>query len=88
MASGIKDRVAILGMGCARFGDRWSDDAETLMVEALDVLRQAASGAWSQATCAQISGGQGEVLATANSLTVLPRAVSPCGPPGPCGRRA
>ncbi|MCR5875421.1 acetyl-CoA acetyltransferase [Phenylobacterium sp. J426] len=36
MASGIKDRVAILGMGCARFGERWSDDAETLMVEAFD----------------------------------------------------
>jgi acetyl-CoA C-acetyltransferase len=36
MASGIRDRVAILGMGCARFGERWSDDAETLMVEAFD----------------------------------------------------
>lgn len=34
MATGIKDRVAILGMGCARFGERWMDDAETLMVEA------------------------------------------------------
>jgi len=36
MASGIKDRVAIIGMGCARFGERWNDDAETLMVEAFD----------------------------------------------------
>jgi acetyl-CoA C-acetyltransferase len=36
MARGIKDRVAILGMGCARFGERWNDDAETLMVEAFD----------------------------------------------------
>ena len=36
MASGIKDRVAIVGMGCARFGERWNDDAETLMVEAFD----------------------------------------------------
>jgi acetyl-CoA C-acetyltransferase len=34
MASGIKDRVAILGMGCAKFGERWDADAETLMVEA------------------------------------------------------
>lgn len=34
MASGIKDRVAILGMGCARFGERWDVDAENLMVEA------------------------------------------------------
>jgi len=34
MASGIKDKVAILGMGCARFGERWDVDAEQLMVEA------------------------------------------------------
>lgn len=36
MASGIRDKVAILGMGCARFGERWSDDADTLMREAFD----------------------------------------------------
>ena len=34
MASGIKDRVAILGMGCAKFGERWNDDADQLMIEA------------------------------------------------------
>jgi acetyl-CoA C-acetyltransferase len=34
MASGIRDKVAILGMGCCRFGERWDADAETLMVEA------------------------------------------------------
>ncbi len=34
MAEGIKDKVAILGMGCSRFGERWSDNAEDLMVEA------------------------------------------------------
>ncbi|MEN9316444.1 MAG: hypothetical protein RIS35_2837, partial [Pseudomonadota bacterium] len=34
MAQGIRDKVAILGMGCARFGERWEDDAENLMVEA------------------------------------------------------
>jgi len=36
MPRGIKDKVAILGMGCARFGERWADDAEQLMVEAFD----------------------------------------------------
>lgn len=36
MPSGIKDKVAILGMGCARFGERWDADADTLMVEAFD----------------------------------------------------
>ena len=34
MASGIRDKVAILGMGCTRFGERWNDSPEDLMVEA------------------------------------------------------
>ena len=34
MASGIKDKVAILGMGCSKFGERWDANAEDLMVEA------------------------------------------------------
>ncbi len=34
MASGIRDRVAILGMGCTRFGERWDAGGEQLMVEA------------------------------------------------------
>ena len=34
MASGIKDKVAILGMGCSRFGERWDAGPEELMVEA------------------------------------------------------
>lgn len=34
MATGIKDRVAIIGMGCSRFGERWDAGADDLMVEA------------------------------------------------------
>jgi acetyl-CoA C-acetyltransferase len=34
MPKGIKDKVAILGMGCAKFGERWDCDADQLMVEA------------------------------------------------------
>jgi acetyl-CoA C-acetyltransferase len=34
MATGIRDRVAIIGMGCTRFGERWDASAEDLMVEA------------------------------------------------------
>jgi acetyl-CoA C-acetyltransferase len=34
MASGIKDKVAIIGMGCAKFGERWNCSADDLMVEA------------------------------------------------------
>ncbi|GAA4819074.1 acetyl-CoA acetyltransferase [Sphingosinicella ginsenosidimutans] len=46
MASGIKDKVAILGMGCARFGERWDADADSLMVEAyLEALADAGIGA-------------------------------------------
>lgn len=36
MATGIKDKVAILGMGCSRFGERWDADEGTLMAEAFD----------------------------------------------------
>jgi len=36
MASGIKDKVAILGMGCSKFGERWESGAEELMVEAFN----------------------------------------------------
>ncbi len=34
MATGIKDKVAILGMGCTTFGERWDAGAEDLMQEA------------------------------------------------------
>jgi len=34
MATGIRDKVAILGMGCSRFGERWDCGADDLMVEA------------------------------------------------------
>lgn len=34
MADGIRDKVAILGMGCTRFGERWDSSAYNLMVEA------------------------------------------------------
>ena len=34
MAKGIKDKVAIIGMGCSRFGERWDCGPEELIVEA------------------------------------------------------
>jgi acetyl-CoA C-acetyltransferase len=34
LPKGIRDKVAILGMGCARFGERWDADTEQLIVEA------------------------------------------------------
>jgi len=42
MATGIRDKVAILGMGCSKFGERWDMNAEDLMVEAfLECLQDA-----------------------------------------------
>lgn len=34
MASGIRDKVAILGMGCSKFGERWDRGPDDLMLEA------------------------------------------------------
>jgi len=34
MATGIRDKVAILGMGCSKFGERWESNGEDLIVEA------------------------------------------------------
>ncbi len=36
MGSGIKDKVAIIGMGCSKFGERWDAEADDLMVEAFE----------------------------------------------------
>lgn len=36
MASGIKDKVVILGMGCSKFGERWDASSADLMVEAFE----------------------------------------------------
>jgi len=36
MASGIKDKVAIIGMGCSKFGERWDAGSEALLAEAFD----------------------------------------------------
>ena len=34
MAGGIKDKVAIIGMGCTQFGEQWDKGSEDLIVEA------------------------------------------------------
>ncbi len=36
MAKGIRDKVAILGMGCSKFGERWDREADDLMVESFE----------------------------------------------------
>jgi acetyl-CoA C-acetyltransferase len=36
VSAGIRDKVAIVGMGCSRFGERFDCDLEDLLVEAFD----------------------------------------------------
>jgi len=36
MATGIKDKVAIIGMGCSRFGERWDAGTPQLLAEAFE----------------------------------------------------
>lgn len=40
MATGIKDKVAIIGMGCSKFGERYDCGPEDLMFEAFQECRQ------------------------------------------------
>ena len=65
MATGIKDRVAIIGMGCCRFGERWDAGAEDLMVEAFQEALQDAKieknqidAAWFSTCMPEIHTGQ------------------------------
>ena len=44
MASGIKDKVAIVGMGCSKFGERWDCGPEELILEAFDEAIKDATG--------------------------------------------
>lgn len=36
MTKGIKDRAAVIGMGCTKFGERYDSNLEDLMIEAID----------------------------------------------------
>ena len=55
MATGIKDKVAILGVGCSRFGERWDASPEDLMVEAYNEAMQDAGIAPEQLDAAWFS---------------------------------
>jgi acetyl-CoA C-acetyltransferase len=80
MASGIKDKVAVLGMGCSKFGERWNDNAEDLMVESFsEALADAGidtdqiGAAWfSTAIEEQHVGKSGIPLAMALRLPLIP----------------
>jgi acetyl-CoA C-acetyltransferase len=66
MAKGIKDKVAILGMGCSKFGERWDASPEDLMVEAYTEAMQDAGieaeqidAAWFSTHMSDVGTGRG-----------------------------
>jgi len=80
MATGIRDKVAILGMGCSKFGERWNDNAEDLMLEAFTealgdagIEKNRVEAAWfSTAIEEQHVGKSGIPLAMALRLPYIP----------------
>ena len=64
--SGLKDRVAIIGMGCTRFGELWDKDPEDLIIEsAAEAIADAGiekndlQAAWVGQACTGTSSGEG-----------------------------
>lgn len=73
---GISDKVAIIGMGCTKFGERWGSSPEDLLVEAAQEAFQDAGveakdikAAW---LGTMISGWSGQLLAKALKLDYIP----------------
>jgi hypothetical protein len=65
MATGIRDKVAILGMGCSKFGERWDMGGEDLLVEAFQeciedagIEKNEIQAAWLGTCFPEISVGQ------------------------------
>lgn len=80
MATGIKDKVAIIGMGCSRFGERWDFGAEDLMVEAFSeciedagIGRDDIEAAWLGTCIDEVNVGKAAVpLSTTLRLPFIP----------------
>lgn len=80
MATGIRDKVAIIGMGCTRFGERWNVGAEELMVEAFSeclsdagIEMQDLEAAWLGTCLEEVNVGKsGLPLSTTLRLPFIP----------------
>jgi len=80
MATGIKDKVAIIGMGCSRFGERWESNGEDLIVEAFTecledagIEKNEIQAAWLGSNCPQFGIGTSAVpLSVALRLPHIP----------------
>lgn len=80
MATGIRDKVAIIGMGCTKFGERWDAAAEDLMVEAFQealadagIEKKEIQAAWLGTHIDEVNVGKGGIpLATTLKLPFIP----------------
>lgn len=80
MATGIRDKVAIIGMGCTKFGERWEVGAEELMVEAFEECiadagldRSQIQAAWLSTCMEEISVGKSALpLSVTLRLPMIP----------------
>lgn len=68
MAEGIRDKVAIIGMGCTKFGERWDMSAGNLMVEAFTeaiedagIEKKDIGAAWSGTCYEEVSVGKSAI---------------------------
>jgi acetyl-CoA C-acetyltransferase len=88
MVAGIRDKVAVIGMGCSRFGERWDCDADDLIVEAYseaisdtNIDPSSIEAAWSSVAIEeQFTGKSGIPLA--NALRLPQISVSFCAASG------
>ncbi|MGH8516831.1 MAG: acetyl-CoA acetyltransferase [Panacagrimonas sp.] len=80
MATGIKDKVAILGMGCSRFGERWDCGTEQLLNESFSealkdagIERKQIEAAWFGSALDRANVGNSAIpLSTALRLEGIP----------------
>ncbi len=80
MATGIRDKVVILGMGCSRFGERWDAGSEQLMVEAFEeclqdagIERDRVQAAWFSSCLDEVNVGKSALpLSLALRLPLIP----------------
>ena len=80
MATGIRDKVAILGMGCSKFGERWDKEADDLIVEAFEecvkdagIERSQIDAAWFSTAIEEVHVGKSGIpLAVALRLPYIP----------------
>jgi len=80
MAEGIKNKVAIIGMGCTKFGERWDAGSEDLIVEAfIEAIKDAGiekkdiQAAWYGSCFDEVNVGKsGTPLSLALKLPYIP----------------